>query len=192
MILTTLADVVPETQRTNFFYNTGAAGLVAQFIAPTITAVVLPRYSTPVVFLIGLAVYSVTFPLIFCLPESAPAVKSPVLPETSGDDIADSPAEDNADNNNHKQAHGVVQSIKARWHETTRGIAELLSHGGLVKAAVFADFVSSFGINIKIILLQYMTRRFGWSHGQVRFSRMSKNTYINFKLSHSPNHSRPP
>ncbi|PYI08533.1 MFS general substrate transporter [Aspergillus sclerotiicarbonarius CBS 121057] len=151
LLLTVLAEVVPNTEQTAFFWRTGAAGLVSTFIAPPASGAMMSVLPAVVVCVVGVAIFSLLFPLILYLPGTAAAA---------------TPVERGATDGHTESPQSILRSIRSGWKENTRLISGLLSHGGVVRSAAFADLVSTLAPNILIILLQHMSNRFGWSHAE--------------------------
>ena len=152
LLLTILAEGVPSTEQTAFFWRAGAAGLVSTFMAPPVSGAMMSILPPVVVCVVGVAIFSLLFPLVLYLPGIAAA-------ETQGEAAADG---------HPPPPKSIFQSIRSGWTENTSLISGLLSHGGVIRSAAFADLVSMLAPNVMIILLQHMSNRFGWSHAEVR------------------------
>ncbi|PWY89416.1 hypothetical protein BO94DRAFT_584679 [Aspergillus sclerotioniger CBS 115572] len=151
LLLTILAEVVPNTEQTAFFWRAGAAGLVATFIAPPASGAMMSALPAVVVCGVGVAIFSLLFPLILCLPGTTAAATQ--VERVAAGEHAQPPK-------------SILQSIRSGWKENTSLISGLLSHGGIIRSAAFADLVSTLAPNIMVILLQHMSNRFGWSHAE--------------------------
>ncbi|RAK97247.1 MFS transporter [Aspergillus ibericus CBS 121593] len=145
LLLTILAEAVPNTKQTAFFWRTGAAGLVATFLAPPASGVMMSVLPAVMVCGIGVAIFSLLLPLICYLPGAA-AAATQVERDT--------------------EPKSILHSIRSGWKENTSLIYGLLSHGGVIRSAAFADLVSTLAPNILIVLLQHMSNQFGWSHAE--------------------------
>jgi len=159
LMLTTIADIVPDSKRSTTFFFLLSTTIGSQFIASAMNSVIMLTFS------------SLYMPFVLVLPLSlALFVAIGSLPDTrSFEDQQDVSGAENL-NQEHCQERSWAQKLKGSNVASSIVLLGHMLRGTryhyAVSFAVIADIVNCFGVQLVEVSMQYISRRYGWTMAQ--------------------------
>ncbi|KAK6072651.1 short-chain dehydrogenase reductase sdr [Seiridium cupressi] len=156
MITTIVADVVPSELRSTVFFYRFCADLIAEFFVPPVTAILMKK-SVWVPLLLAVGCQGLTLILVLFLPETLPL---PVPHEAKSDTSSTSLT---ASSYSVTDEQPLLDREWKVWFQRTKASYDFVTRDVAVAALVFTFLVSKVGRQASNILLQYVSKRYGWN-----------------------------
>ncbi|KAK1758674.1 major facilitator superfamily domain-containing protein [Echria macrotheca] len=169
MLYTLLADVVPATERATVFFQIGAAYLVSATVAGPLAGALM-TISDWLTLVVCLLILALGIPLALAFPETV-SLHGPrkdagnqARPSAAADDGNDGDDED--EDNEPASKLSPLQNIVAKAREGFSDVRDFVlgnkSLAFLMASSIFVVFAKS----VQEMLLQYATKRYGWTWSQ--------------------------
>ncbi|KAL3467370.1 major facilitator superfamily domain-containing protein [Aspergillus heterothallicus] len=152
MVFTSVTDIYPVETRTNKFFIIAASALTAEILANPISAFLMTK-SAWLPYFLSLICEFVGLAILLFIPETLPKI-------LHGDNDAQSTADENRDEDNNI---GLFRTVLHSAVTQLRRIREFIWNDKAVLAISAAFFAGNVGQQALQLLLQYASKRFGWS-----------------------------
>ncbi|PHH84177.1 hypothetical protein CDD83_2362 [Cordyceps sp. RAO-2017] len=148
-----VADVTADEDRASAFLTLSFGGLVGEFIGPAISSGLMQATSPWLPYLLSFVFLFLAVGMLICLPETLPPTRKEV------EEVE--PAED-------KASHAVKWQLREYASQLKESL-EMLKQPGLAK--VLVTFLAPVPVLIAMsqVLVQYVSKRFGWSLASAGF-----------------------